>query len=244
MLSYRKYWLHDTCPLCKQERETNIHIIQCTDPTHHQKLTLLINDLNKWLSTSNCEPTMARKIIRVTTLWISPHANHQITSTCPPIQHQLMIGWHHLMFGKISHQITTWQHNYVTTHSLRRDAQSWTSRFIQKIWTTVLRPAWQHRNLIVHSRKHRTTTTRLYQDIQEEVTEFDQPLDDLLKHPHHQLQAWCNSIETAMRYSLQPSSTTHDNHLRKNLYPQLIIAHISHPYSDVLKSVVYNKRAG
>ena len=226
MLSYREYWLHDSCPLCSLTKETNQHILQCPHPPHRQKLLMLLNDLKIWLSTSNCEPILASEIIRITTLWMNPQ-NHHITSNCPPIQHQIQIGWHHLLFGKISKRITEWQHNYVIAHSLRRDAQSWTSRFIQKIWTKLLRPAWQHRNSVVHSHEKRTTTTRLYQDIQEEVSElyrstdvemlaaidkplFDQPLDTLLQQPQQQLQAWCNSVETAMKYSLQPSSTTHD----------------------------------
>lgn len=84
MLSYREYWLHDECPLCNQSRETNIHILQCAHPPHHQKLQIFVNDLNTWLKKSNCEPRLACEIIRVTTLWMDPNNAQPLTSTCPP----------------------------------------------------------------------------------------------------------------------------------------------------------------
>ena len=227
MLVYREYWLSNNCPMCQSCQETNIHVLQCAHPPHRQKLLLMIDELSKWLTITTCEPIIARKIIRITNLWLDQGTRPDLFSTCPPIQQQIQIGWYHFMFGKISLDITQWQHNYATIHNLRREAQSWTSRLIQRLWTIILRPSWQHRNIIVHANDRTTSKTRLCLDIQEEVTElynstnvdmlasvdrplFDPPLDDLLSKPYFQLKAWCSSVETAQLHSLNSTSVTHD----------------------------------
>lgn len=195
MLAHREYWLDDHCPLCRRTRETTVYLVQGPHPPHRQKALLILQELSTWLTTSNCEPTLAAEIVRITTLWITEGSAAGLNSAYPPIQQQIDLGWQHFIFGKITKSITQWQHNYVQIDKLRREAQFWTFRLVQKLWTTLVRPLWRHRNDIVHAQDKKTSTTHLHQDIKEEVRElylrndvdllaavdrrlFDTPLDD------------------------------------------------------------------
>ena len=151
-------------------------------------MNLLLADLFGWLEDVSTAPDLRRAIIDTTTSWLDDPTMSQYRTDNPPISSQLTIGWSHFMFGRISCDITEYQHQYYLSIGSRREAQSWTHQLILKLWTTVIRPIWQYRNNFVHDLEPQTTT-RLYSDIKQEARElfFSTNPDSLLADDRHLL---------------------------------------------------------
>ena len=101
-----------------------------------------------------------------------------------------------------------------------------------KLWTTLLRPLWTLRNSTVHAPNGYAPSRRLLLDMQQEVRELYSTTDPSSLHPHdqnlflpsidtildrtyYQMQAWCTSVELAiksaadsLRHNNDPNQTT------------------------------------
>ena len=224
-LARREYWLDSMCPRCNHHTEDNIHLITCPHVDIRSKLNSALLELENWMTSTGSSPHLSFEIIRSIKHWVDCQTMNGFDTTIPAIQRQLDIGWSHFMFGRISIAITSHQQNYFTSQSSRRTGQSWTSQLIQKLWTLILRPMWNHRNKYVHGKEPKTTA-RLHSDIIQEATELyfstdkdnlqsqdrhllEPSLSSILSRRHFEIVAWINSIEMSIHsaaHNLEPTN--------------------------------------
>ena len=233
MLSRREYWLEPTCPRCRSHVETCVHIIKCTSDLCRTALNESLNDLYAWMTTTSTASILQNEIKRITTYWLDNEVDTSIISPCPAVTSQITLEWNHFVFGRIHRDITALQNNHYITIGSKRDARSWSAQLIQRLWTKIIRPLWNQRNVRVHGSPNQPSPSRLLADMREEVREIftttniedlsypdrqllDGPLDILLSSSLPQLTAWRNSIELALadaRHSFQNPSDPSQTHL-------------------------------
>ena len=212
MLSRREYWLESKCPRCLSAIENNEHVIKCPSECCRTDLLKSLSDLYDWMKTTNTAPILQSEIMRLTNHWIDYDIDTTILSPCPAITSQIRLGWSHFIFGRIHCDITTLQDNHYLSIGSKRDSRSWTAQLIQRLWTKIIRPCWNQRNVKVHGNKTEPSQSRLLADMRAEVQEiytttnhddllyqdrhlFDRSLDTLLTSSLPQLTAWRNNID-------------------------------------------------
>ena len=226
MLARRDYWFDGTCPRCGISDEDTTHILRCAHAPSTQKVTQLLDDFTIWLRRNRTEPTLLHDIIELTRTWML-FPNMPLTTTCPPLQEQLQLGWFHFLQGRICTSITSWQQIYLDQLGLRRSAQSFTSRLVHHIWTKIIRELWLYRNSFAHGKDQSVRRARITDDLIREIRELyhstdinsllhhdrhllEIPLVDLEQRHHHHLLAWRDSIEVAIRASASSIDASHD----------------------------------
>ena len=177
-----------------------------------------IEDVYMWVEHISFPTPLFNELKRINTLWLHDPNLREVTSIIPALQSQLQLGWSHLFFGHTHVSMAEYLHDYYQTRNRQRNAQTVLSQFIYKLWTIVIRPQWQHRNKLVHAQDATVTTTRIQQNLWEEVSErfestnyeifayddrklFDTTLDSLLEKPTSHLYAWWESVDIAVRSS-------------------------------------------
>jgi hypothetical protein len=101
MMKIRKEWSHNKCPLCGQQEETTLHVIQCTRATNIWNQTLA--ELRIWLDEQSTEPTLLEAIITNLQKWRqnTPDFNR---NTKPALHQTLLqqndIGWYSFILGR------------------------------------------------------------------------------------------------------------------------------------------------
>lgn len=227
MLSRREYWLDNKCPRCGNCDETCQHVIQCPAAAHREQMLRRVDDFNMWMQTQHVDPDMVSDIIMITTSWIQCETVDPATIITPAIQHQYHLGWEHFVMGRLSKSLTVHLHEFYTNKTSRRNAQGVTARIIRWLWTDLIRPAWNDRNACVHRNTYADKSMRLLDDTKTEVAElynntdrtvlsymdrqlFDTDLNEIMQRPQHQLDAWIQSVESAVRMASRSATTITD----------------------------------
>ena len=237
MLDKRNYWKSGTCPRCKQHIENNKHVLSCPHPIAREKFNNGLSNLENWMTRSYTDRTLAAELLRASHAWIEDPTMRTFWSPCVPVMMQLRLGWHHFFYGRIHQELTHFQHRYFRRMGYTRSALSWTKRLIINLISDVVRPLWQHRNLVTHALDKESTHTRLHTELMQDVTDLysstlqhnllsvdrhlmDTPLNTLLTWRYHSLKSWKDSFETAISSRDRQFEPTRDNNLRA-YYPVL-----------------------
>ena len=113
------------------------------------------------------------------------------------IRHQTKIGWHNLLFGRISPNWKECQWRYITQYKTRHSADKWAATLIKHLWQ-ILFHLWDARNKTKH---HGITTTKQNKIVtlhQEITIRYEQGVQDMNKCDHHLLE---HSIKELLTYS-------------------------------------------
>lgn len=147
----------------------------------------------------------ADEILHICKLWIL-YPQSVIRSSLAPLQEQLSLGWIHFLLGRMCSSVTSCQRTHYSSLGILRNAQSWTSQLIMKMWITIARPLWSMRNKHVHSETGCIPSLRMLSDIKVEATElynttdlstlsahdqdpFSPPLEEIIGRNYYQIRA-------------------------------------------------------
>ena len=235
-LARREYWLDPKCPSCHHDNEDNIHILRCPDTSRRQLVIRSLNDLYEWMDFVRFPTQFVSEFKSINAAWLNNDNLSSVTITVSALQDQINIGWHHLLFGRTHKSITETLHQHFLSKGFKRHAQHTISLWIYKIWTTVVRPAWNSRNKIIHAIDANTHLSRMNKDLHSEITElyigtnhdilqhrdrqlFDTSLPHLLnKHPTI-LRAWRDEVDIAVRIASTPVTTQDPNQQQLHFPP-------------------------
>ena len=101
MMKIRKEWSHNKCPLCGQQEETTLHVLQCTKASNIWNQTLA--NLRIWMEEQSTEPTLREVILTNLQKWrqATPSlSRHNKTAIHHSLLQQNDIGWYSFLLGR------------------------------------------------------------------------------------------------------------------------------------------------
>jgi exonuclease III len=215
----RKQRIHNKCPYCMQEEDTE-HLWKCQNEDAIKVFLELLEGLEEELINMKTDHTIQVYLLLALTQWresgkVSPNtlpSSIGDKDRFKPFADQQKIGWNQFMEGLLA---LTW----AEAHEKHRDklinkttGERWTKRIIQYIWK-MNREIWEHRNKQLHDNQKLVEELEggleLDQVIRQEYLEgpdnlhrdlsnlFDVSLEDLLKKPIQAKKNWFLLIRTA-----------------------------------------------
>ena len=189
VMENRKSWREAYCPRCENTIETCSHICKCP---HQQSRTIMgksIQKLSNWLQSVNTEQNLHDELILFISLWTSD-STLPLTSTILPIKLQLELGWYHLMEGRIHIAFAEYMDHHYKIINSRMKGLTWSSIFIQKLWSYIFNDQWECRNKIVHGIDKSRQSTREHQNLNYDIRQWysSETSEDLLYADRHLLE--------------------------------------------------------
>jgi len=146
----RKEWKESFCPRCGKPDESPSHIIQCGDVSAREILKDSIAEMEKILVKMNTEPALQFQLLKALTEWLTIGSPTISRNTLIPIRKQILLGWDHLMEGRVHQEFERYIQQHYEHAKSRKNGEMWTAVLIQTIWTKIFDPMWEHRNKAVH----------------------------------------------------------------------------------------------
>lgn len=209
------------CTLCKVAIETNSHILGCTHPEQCTHMLNLHIDLEKlhhdMKSDRHLHDLIQSGIIQCA---LDPnytpeaHLHHESVQHLVPKQQR--IGWHHILYGRISKSITQHQEKIYRTNKENDrvfTGKRWATKLIVTTWKTVLK-IWKTRCELVHGRDTITRQQHSQHTLRKRVTAcyeflpqvpandrhmFDSSAAETLDKNPQQIETWLYMVETLIR---------------------------------------------
>ena len=150
-------WDSDICPLCKNETETNSHIMQCSCPLATMERHTKLYDLYQWMIENHGDPHIAQTIIYTLINGSRTRFFDMVPATALSVVRQAaldqdIIGWDNLLLGRLASSWSVAQQQYhdrLSSNPNEVHGINWLGRFISKLYDTV-HDVWMYRNGIVH----------------------------------------------------------------------------------------------
>ena len=70
----RKEWTHDKCPVCGAQDENNHHVMMCQAVSSRATWTKSLQNLGKWMSEVETDPTIKKHILNLLEAWVDGKA--------------------------------------------------------------------------------------------------------------------------------------------------------------------------
>ena len=210
----RTVWREPHCPRCDEPIETCKHICQCPHPGSRMIMGKSIQRLSNWLESVNTEQQLHTELISIISTWTSSSTTPG-TSMLPPISSQLELGWDHLMEGRLHRSFSSYMDSHYKNINSKMKGLTWSSLFIQKLWTCIFNEQWECRNKIVHGMEKSIKVTREHQnlnfDIRKHYTQestsdllhsdrhlLERPITEVLRKPTAVKRAWLEDMNLAI----------------------------------------------
>jgi hypothetical protein len=213
------------CPLCAHETEDNMHLFACQNPQQvklQQELLLYIAkqqhgkempelaQLLEW-ALSNCCYSESWKVNKE----LYPQQLHKA------IESQNEIGWHQIIYGRISMELTKAQEQFYRWRGLpesTHNGQRWTRNLLYQVWKTALL-LWKNRNEAKHKRdtqaQEQHHRQQLFTWVQHCYNQahilsavdrnhlFQKTIEERLQETPQNIQAWVAITERIIRLNRQ-----------------------------------------
>ena len=155
MSRYRKA-VSNICPACGKRGESVAHITVCKNKDRTSLYNSSVDDLNRWMSTNETDPTLHRIVVAYLrgrgSKDFSDLTNAQDHSKYHLLaEYQDRLGWQNFIEGRFTSYLVHIQREYLRASSTWRTAESWASGLMDQLLRITHRQ-WLHRNARVHFR--------------------------------------------------------------------------------------------
>ena len=202
----RTVWREPHCPRCDEPIETCRHICQCPHPESRTIMGRSIQRLSNWLESVNTEQQLHTELISIISTWTSASPLPS-TSTLPPISSQLE--------GRLHRSFSSYMDSHYKKINSKMKGLTWSSIFIQKLWTCIFNEQWECRNKIVHGMENSTKITREHQNLNFDIRQYytqessndllysdrhllERPITEVLRKPTAVKRAWLEDMNLAI----------------------------------------------
>ena len=146
------------CPNCHQESEDSKHLLHCQDEGRTKFFYDEVKTLEGWLAGIHTDPALGAAL----TQYIKGRGQVTLREIVGPTTdrallrlavQQDVIGWDHMMEGKIAKLVASYQRTYLLTSASSLTAEDWMKKFITHL-LHVTHGQWIYRNVSRHHAKH------------------------------------------------------------------------------------------
>ena len=143
----------DSCPHCGQEREDNLHVLQCTSEAAGSRWDKSIAELHEYMIQLHISPQLTTIICEHITAWREKRMDSlpiypMTKSTAEALKDQYTIGWTNFMIGRISKK---WKLALRQNYSSTRLRQLTSSLLIRRLYLICFQ-MWDARNKVLHDK--------------------------------------------------------------------------------------------
>ena len=146
------------CPNCEEDNETARHLLHCPAPGRSAFFRDEVQALQGWLGKDHTDPLLGAALSE----YIALRGSATLTSIVSPTrdaallrlaQSQDLIGWDHMMEGKVTLLLKEYQHAHLLTSRSMLTAADWMKQFLTQL-LHVTHGQWIYRNVSRHHLQH------------------------------------------------------------------------------------------
>ena len=190
------------CPNCRIDDETADHLLHCFDPGRTAFFNDEVKSLQGWLTQEHTDPELASALSR----YIQGRGIRTFRDCVGTTRNRLLlkladqqdvIGWDHMMEGKVATLFRQFQHLHLVTSPSMLNADDWIRQYITKL-LHITHGQWIYRNVSRHHHKHGLLQDLERQSLLREIDKFlSLSADDVPEESRFLLEIDFRSIRTA-----------------------------------------------
>ena len=169
-------WKEDLCPICKQERETKIHVLTCTSKRVTKLRNKTNNTIYSWFDQQHTDPCISQcfKYVLDHNGTISFEDAMNRYTLCEEYldaaRYQDRIGFDNMLMGRLTKHWKRLQSHYLSLMFPRNrySAEAWMKRLIYQLYKR-MKTLWKNRCDIVHRADGKAVSKRERQALKKEI---------------------------------------------------------------------------
>lgn len=127
------------CPNCKEDKETSQHLLHCPDAGRSAFFRDEVKTLQSWPASNHADPSLGAALSE----YIAGRGSATLASIVTPTRDvallrlahsQDLIGWDHMMEGKVTTQLRDYQHAHLLPSASMLTTEDWMKPFLTKLF--------------------------------------------------------------------------------------------------------------